>query len=573
MNKKILKKMFEFTKNKKETIKIGIMISLTMLVYGIFYPFIMQVIVDYAIPKENIVLVLILSAILILVVAFRFLKDRYIEIRRKYCIYNNNAQIKNELFENIQNSSTSELDKIQAGNLFQIVGPQSFEASQLFVWNFVGIFCVRLMSILIIALVLLILDLKLGAIIITIFAISYMFLIPMYKKNMKVYRKLQKIIIDLQGEMNEYIEAYSTTKTLRLEETNLSKIDEILKNCKTEIIKSNKINSIHNALFSLLTFASVIVVLIVGGNKMSLGIMTSSVIMLMVDYIDDINRHMKSLLDHVHGLLNRYNCFLNVLNITKLKKEVDTGTKKLDSIESIEFKNVVLSYDGINTVLDNINFKVDKPIQIAIVGKSGVGKTSLVNLLPRLYDISSGSILINGIDYMEYKLEELRKNIAYVFQEPVIFEKSILENIRMGCSDKVKLNHIKKICREIGLASKIESLQFDYDTIISSKTDILSYGEKQLLCFARAILKDTDVVILDEVTSNLDLRFEEQVMKATDKMLKGKICFVIAHRLNTIKNSDIIMFIDDKKIVEMGTHDELIKKHGYYYNLYMSKSK
>lgn len=573
MNKKILKEMFEFTKNQKETIRVAISICLITLVYGISYPFIMQAVVDRAIPKENLVLVIILSVLLIIIVIFRFLIDKNIEIKRKNCIYDNNVEIKNKVFESIQYSSISELENIKSGNLFQIVGPQIFEASHLFIWNFVGIFCVRLIHILIISAILLILNLKLGIIVISIFVMSYAFLIPMYRKNMKVYKSLQKIIINLQENMNEYIESYSTTKTLRLEEKNILKIDEILDNIKSEMVKSNKIISLHNALFSLLTFSAVIAVLIVGGNELSIGAIMSSTIMLIVDYIDDINRHMKSLLEHVHGLINRYNYFLNALKTTKLNKEKDNGTKKLDKIESIEFKNVVLSYDGKNTILNDINFKVDKPIQIAIVGKSGVGKTSLVSLIPRLYEISSGSILINGANYMEYSLEELRKNIAYVFQEPVIFEKSILDNIRMGCSNRVKLNQIKQICNDIGLASKIESLPLDYDTIISSNTDILSYGEKQLLCFARAILKDTDIVILDEVTSNLDLKFEEQVMIATEKMLNGKICFVIAHRLNTIKNSDIIIFIDNKKIVEMGTHDELIKKHGHYYNLYMSKSK
>lgn len=571
MNKKILKEMFEFTKNQKETIRIGISICLITLVYGISYPFIMQAVVDRAIPKENLALVIILSVLLIIIVAFRFLMDKNIEIKRKSCIYDNNVEIKNKVFESIQYSSVSQLENIQTGNLFQIVGPQSFEASHIFVWNFVGIFCVRLVHILIISAILLILNLKLGIIVISIFIMSYAFLIPMYRKNMKVYKSLQKIIINLQENMNEYIESYSTTKTLRLEEKNIVKIDEILDNIKSEMVKSNKIISLHNALFSLLTFSAVIAVLIVGGNELSVGTIMSSTIMLIVDYIDDINRHMKSLLEHVHGLINRYNYFLNALKTTKLKKEEDNGTKELDKIESIEFRDVVLSYDSKNIILDKINFKVDKPMQIAIVGKSGAGKTSLVNLLPRLYDISSGSIIINGIDYREYKLKELRKNIAYVFQEPVIFEKSILENIRMGNENNVKLNQIREVCKDIGLDEKIESLQYEYDTVISANTDLLSYGEKQLISFARAILKNTDVVILDEVTSNLDLKFEEQVINATEKMLKGKICFVIAHRLNTIKNSDLIMFIDDKKIVEMGTHDELIKKHGHYYSLYMSK--
>ncbi len=571
MNKETLKEMFNFTKNKKETIKIGVILLIQLLLYTFSYPFIMQKVVDKAIPEENIKLVIFLSIVLIVIVIIRFITDRYSEIRRKNCYYDNNAEIKNKIFNSIQGARISELDKIQAGNLFEIVGSQAWEASHLFVWNFVGIICVRLALTIAISIILLILNFKLGLIIIGIFIISYLILIPFYVKTMKVYRNLQKIVIDLQGNINEYIEAYSTTKTLKLEEVNLSQIGKMLNECKKEMVKSSRIIAIHNGLFSLLTFSAVISILVVGGNELSLGIGLASTIMLMVDYVDDINRHMKSLLEHAHNLNNRYNCFLNVLKISKITKEENNGVKELNHIETIEFKNVSLNYDGINTILDKISFKVNKPMQIAVVGKSGAGKTSLVNLLPRFYDICNGNILINETDYREYKLEELRNNIAYVFQEPVIFNKTILENIQFGNKENITAKEVEKVCKKIGLDSKIRQLPNGYDTVIDAKSDLLSYGEKQLLSFARAILKNADLIILDEVTSNLDLEFEESIMKATKEMLNNKISFVIAHRLNTIKNADLILFIEDKKIVEMGSHEELIGKRGYYYDLYNSK--
>lgn len=571
MNKQTLKEMFNFTKNKKETIIIGIILVLQLLIYTLSYPFIMQEIVDKAIPEGNMKLVMTLSIILIIIVIVRFFTDRNSEIRRKNCYYDNNEEIKNKIFKSIQEARISELDKVQAGNLFEIVGPQAWEAAHLFVWNFVGIISVRLALTLTISIILLILNLKLGIIILSIFALSYIILTPFYFKTTKIYRNLQKIIIDLQGDINEYIESYGTTKTLKLEEINLEQINVTLNKCKKEIIKSNKIIAMHNELFSLLTFGSIIAILIVGGNELSLGIGMASTIMLMVDYADDINRHMKSLLDHVHNLNNRYNSFLNVLKISKIKKEENKGTRNLENIEKIEFKDVSLSYDGVNTILDKINFTVEKPMQIAIVGKSGTGKTSLVNLLPRFYEICNGSILINDIDYREYKLEELRDNIAYVFQEPVIFEKTILENIKFGNKANISEKKIKQVCKRIGLDAKITKLPNGYNTVINSKTDLLSYGEKQLLSFARAILKNADLIILDEVTSNLDLEFEEYIMNATKEILGGKISFVIAHRLNTIKNSDLILFLEDKQIAEAGTHEELMERKGKYYQLYSSK--
>lgn len=571
MNKETLKEMFYFANNRKETIVLGIVIIIELLIYTFSYPFIMQKVIDEAIPQENINLVILLSIILIAIVIIRFITDRKCCILRKNYCYENNSEIKNKVFKSIQDAKISKLDKIQAGNLFEIVGPQSWEAGHLFIWNFVGIISVRLALTIAISIILLILNFKLGLIILGIFAISYIILTPFYFKTLKVYKKLQNIVIELQGKINEYIEAYSTTKTLKLEDINLSQISTLLDKSKSEMIKSSKIISFHNGLFSLLTFGAVISILVIGGNELSMGIGLASTIMLMIDYVDDINRHMKSLLEHVHGLNNRYNCFLNVLKVSKIDKELDNGTLELKNVNSVEFKDVSLSYDGINTILDKISFKVDKPMQIAIVGKSGAGKTSLVNLLPRFYEINNGSILINGEDYRNYKLDELRNNIAYVFQEPVIFNKTIMDNIKFGNNENISEEEIIKVCRQIGLDKKIMQLPNGYDTVIDAKSDLLSYGEKQLLSFARAILKNADVIILDEVTSNLDLEFEESIMKATKEMLKNKLSFVIAHRLNTIKNSDLILFIEDKKIVEAGTHDGLINQHGYYYNLYASK--
>lgn len=571
MNKETLKEMFNFTSKKKETIIMGVLIIIQLLIYTFSYPFIMQKVVDEAIPQENINLVILLSIILIAIVIIRFITDRKCNILRKNYCYDNNTEIKNKVFKSIQDAKISELDKIQAGNLFEIVGPQSWEAGHLFIWNFVGIISVRLALTIAISIILLILNFKLGLTILGIFAISYIILTPFYFKTLKVYKRLQNIVIELQGKINEYIEAYSTTKTLKLEDINLSQISELLDKSKSEMIKSSKIISFHNGLFSLLTFGAVISILVIGGNELSMGIGLASTIMLMIDYVDDINRHMKSLLEHVHGLNNRYNCFLNVLKVSKIDKETDNGTLELNNVNSIEFKDVSLSYDGINTILDKIRFKVNKPMQVAIVGKSGAGKTSLVNLLPRFYEINNGSILINGEDYRNYKLDELRNNIAYVFQEPVIFNKTIMDNIKFGNNENISEEEIIKVCRQIGLDKKIMQLPNGYDTVIDAKSDLLSYGEKQLLSFARAILKNADVIILDEVTSNLDLEFEESIMKATKEMLDNKLSFVIAHRLNTIKNSDLILFIENRKIVEMGTHDELINKHGYYYNLYASK--
>ena len=566
-DKKLLTQMFRFTTNKKKTIKIGIIIALCAIPYLVFYQYLVSNVIDKYIPEKNIKNVLILSSILIIIIFVRFWTDKYGDVGRKLCYYDNDKQIKNKIFNSIQDANISQIEKIQVGKLFNITTTQSFEAAQLFVWNMVGIFSVRIRSILITSVIMLFINWKIALVVIGIFILSYIILIPFYNKNMKNYKKMQQSIIDLQGKINEYIDSFSTTKTLRLEEININDIEKMLEKTKEELIKSSKILGLHTAIFSLLAFFATIATLIIGGNQIIIGVGVGSTIILIIDYISDISNHMNSLLEHVHGVINKYNCFINVLKIVNTNREIDEGNLELENIKSIEFKDVKLSYDGVNTILENINLKINKPMTIAIVGRSGAGKTSLVNLIPRFYNLTEGQILINGIDYTKYKLSELRKNISYVFQEPVILDMSIKDNLMYG-NENVTFDDVKEICKKIGLNKKIESFDNGYDTIIDAKTDILSFGEKQLLSFARAILKNGSIVILDEVTSNLDLEFERNVMEANKIILANKISFVIAHRINTIKDADLIIYIDDKHIAEMGTHEELMEKQGYYYNLY-----
>lgn len=569
-NKKSLKEMFNFTTNKNKTIKISSILFFQSLPYLLFYQGILSLVVDKHMPNQNLKMVCILSGVLLVIIAIRFAFDYYSETRRKNCYYDNDRQIKNKIFSAIQYANISELDKTQTGNLFELTTNQSFNASQLFVWDFTGIFSVRFRSILMISIIMLFINYKISLIIIGIFILSYIILLPFYNTNMKNYQMTLKSILNLQGKINEYIESYSTTKTLRLEEINMDEINSILEKSKEKYLKTNKILALHTSLFALITFSAVIITLTIGGNEIIMGIGVASTVMLLVDYISDINDHMQSLLNHAHGILSKYNAFLRILKISSIVKEEDNGIKNIDEIKNIEFKNVKMSYDNENIILEDINLKIDKPMTIAIVGKSGSGKTTFVNLIPRFYELMDGKILINDVDYKEYKLSELRKNISYVFQEPIILNMSVKDNLIYGL-ENIEFEEVKNICIKLGLDEKIMSLPNSYDEIINAKTDLLSFGEKQLLSYARAILKSGDIVILDEVTSNLDLEFEQNIINANKTLLKGKIAFIIAHRLNTIKEADLIIYIEDKHIEEMGTHEELLKLNGKYSKLFMSK--
>lgn len=238
----------------------------------------------------------------------------------------------------------------------------------------------------------------------------------------------------------------------------------------------------------------------------------------------------------------------------------------------IEYKNITFGYEpGVN-ILENVSFKVFPGETIAFVGPTGAGKTTAVNLLSRFYDLSDGQIFIDGTDIHSVKIKSLRSQMGIMMQDSFIFEGSVLENIRYGRLDATDEECIEA-AKAIYADDFISRLPYGYHTIISERGSELSSGERQLLSFARVVVSDPKILILDEATSSIDTKTESLIQKALDKLLSGRTSFVIAHRLSTIKKADKIMCIANKGIEESGTHEELMKKQGMYYNLVMAQKK
>ena len=236
----------------------------------------------------------------------------------------------------------------------------------------------------------------------------------------------------------------------------------------------------------------------------------------------------------------------------------------------VEFKNVGFSYiEGI-PVLENLNFKIEKNQTVAIVGETGSGKSTIINLLARYYDIDNGSILIDDIPLHELELGSLRSQINVMLQDNYLFSKSIFENITYGKRD-TKLEEVINVCKEIQIHDWIMSLKDGYNTVLHNNGKEISTGQKQLICFARTIIANPKILILDEATSNVDLKTEKLVQNGLHKLLKNRTSIIIAHRLSTITDCDKIMVLKNKTIYESGTHQELMNKKGEYYKLYTSQ--
>lgn len=247
------------------------------------------------------------------------------------------------------------------------------------------------------------------------------------------------------------------------------------------------------------------------------------------------------------------------------------GAQDMPDIKGdVEFDNVTFSYEDGNVILDNVSYKVNRGSSIALVGPTGAGKTTIINLLSRFYDVQSGKVLIDGIDIKTVTLKSLRKQMGVMLQDTFLFSGTIMDNIKYArpeATDEEAIEAAKTVCAH----DFIIKLDKGYDTEINERGTRLSNGQRQLISFARALLANPKILILDEATSSIDTETERLLQKGLLQLLKGRTSFIIAHRLSTIMNSDCIMYIDKGQIAESGTHKELIVKRGAYYELFMSQ--
>jgi len=249
----------------------------------------------------------------------------------------------------------------------------------------------------------------------------------------------------------------------------------------------------------------------------------------------------------------------------------DEGTLNAEKVKgNVEFKNVKFGYNKDKIIIKNFNAKIKQGEKIAIVVPTGAGKTTIVKLLMRFYELNDGEILLDGINITEYKREELESVFAMVLQDTWLFNGTILDNLRYGnlnASDAEVIDAAKTASADFF----IRTLSDGYNMVIDEESNNISGGQKQLLTIARAILANPKVLILDEATSNVDTRTEELIQKAMDKVMEGRTSFIIAHRLSTIKNADLILVMNEGDIVEVGRHEELLKKKGFYAKIYNSQ--
>ncbi len=560
------KEMFKYGNFRKRIVITFIEYMITSIIWIIIDQYMTYSLFDDAIAKENIKLVIFLSILMIVKIITNIAEGILNCILRHHLQRDFSHYARNDIYKKIINSKVEFFDKSNTGELFELLMNDSGNFSTFFTQYGLqtSSYLVKTITYLII---LLFVDLKLTAILAISYVIANGALIASNKKTFSIINEIRKLNISITKWITEQVNGYEIIKSMQFEEKRLDKMKELIDTYNNESNKLDKIVRKYIFIYDFFSLLTTLFVVCIGGLDILSGVITYGALMIFVNGTSTIKHFLDVFIRSVNSLNSSYMSFIKILKFNNdFLPENDCGKLSLQKIDNIQIENLNFSYNENKQILNNINIKVDSNDKIAIIGKTGSGKTTLVNLLCRFYELKDGTIKINGKDYKKYELSDLREQIGYVMQDVVIFEGNVFENINYA-NKKVSEEEIINICKKLNLHNKIISLEKGYKTNLNKNKDLLSQGEKQMINFARILVENPSMIILDEVTSSLSYENEELIKNAINEIIKGRICIIIAHRLSTIKSCDKILLMKNGKIIEEGNHTELIERKGEYYEL------
>ena len=403
--------------------------------------------------------------------------------------------------------------------------------------------------------------------------LGFAFMGIILSKSQKYFVERQERLGSLNGYIEEIYSGHNVVYTYNGEKETNKKFDRLNHNLFKCSRMSQFLSGIMPPFMGFVGNLGYVAVCVVGALLTMKGIISFGVIVAFMVYVRLFTNPLNQIAQAATSMQSVAAAAERVFSFTDEKEEPDESNLKekldINNIKgNIEFHNVKFSYDKEKPVIKNFSANIEAGQKVAIVGPTGAGKTTMVNLLMKFYDIDEGEILIDGVSTKDLTRENIHDLFIMVLQDTWLFDGTIEENIKYN--NHASEEEIWSACKTVGIDHFIKTLPGGLKSKVSDQENISS-GEKQLLTIARGMIKDSPFLILDEATSNVDTRTEELVQKAMDKLIKGKTSFIIAHRLSTIKNADLILVMNEGNIIEQGTHDELMKKEGFYYNLYNSQ--
>lgn len=496
------------------------------------------------------------------------------------------ADVREAAFHHLQTLSFSYFDNTPTGWIMARLTSDVSSIGRIVSWGAIdivnGVFMVLFFVV-----AMFIVDVRLALITITIFpvlfAISYYF----QKRILKAHRESRKINSKITGAYNEGITGAKTTKTLMRETRNFDEFESLSGGMRRASIRAQTLTGIYFPLIVLIGGVGIALVLGAGGTTVLAGGLSLGVLFIFITYANQMSEPISmvaSVLSEMQSAQASAERTMSLLESTPdivdrpdvIEKYGDFENPKRDTWDKITggitFKDVSFNYKDAETVLENFNLEVSAGEKIALVGETGSGKSTIINLLCRFYEPCSGQILIDGMDYRERPQIWLQSSLGYVLQSPHLFSGTIRDNIRYGKLDATD-QQIEEAAKTVDAYNFIMATEKGFDTDVGEGGSRLSTGEKQLISFARAIINDPAIFVLDEATSSIDTETERKIQKAILKTLEGRTSFIVAHRLSTIRHCHRILVIDNGKILEMGSHKELLAQKGHYHALYTNQFK
>ncbi|WP_207723550.1 ABC transporter ATP-binding protein [Paeniclostridium hominis] len=581
----IWKKLNPFLKQYKLHFICAILANLFVAFVDVMFPIFQKYAIDNFITPmstkgiNNFVIVYILAIVLQVIFVIIFTRlSMYLEM-------NIGKDLKRATFMHLQKLSFSYYNTTPVGYIIARVMSDTNKIGSMVAWGLVDLFW-SITYVLGVFIAMFMLNAKLAMYVIAIVPFIAILTVYFQNKILNVNRDVRKINSKITGAFNEGITGSITSKTLVIEDKNLEDFSKITDKMYKTSIRATKLNAIYMPIILFFSSLAVAFVLDRGGNLVINDLMEIGTLSAFISYAISIFEPIQQLaknisefiatqanIERVFGLLEKTPDIVDSEEV--IKKYGDSFNPKKENWEEIkgdiEFKDVYFKYpDGDEYIYENFNLKIPAGTTLALVGETGSGKSTLVNLACRFFEPTKGKVLIDGKDYRERSQLWLHNNIGYVLQNPHLFSGTIKENIRYGKLDATD-EEVENAAKIVSAHKIIMNMEKGYDSQVGEGGSNLSTGEKQLISFARAVLANPRIFVLDEATSSIDTETEQIIQNAISHLLKDRTSFLVAHRLSTIRKADIILVVRDGKIVEKGSHKELLKQKKYYYSLYVKQ--
>jgi len=571
---KLMKRLLSYVKPYKKYVVLAILLNIVVAALGPVRPYLTKVAIDDSIANNDfnglIIISLLLLGSLILQSLIQYFITYYTQLMGQNIIFD----LRKKIFSHVQKLSLKYFDKTPIGRIVTRVTNDVESLNDLFSSGIVMVFSdVFIILWIFIFMFLMAWDLSLVTLSVLPVLIYATFLFR--KKVREAYRNVRFHLARLNSYMQEHITGINVIQVFTKETKELENFSVINRDHKKANIDSIFYYAVFYPAVEILSSFAVALIIWYGGGSVIQGTMTIGILFAFIQYTEMFFRP-------IRDLSEKYNIMQTAMaSSERIFKLLDNDTMvynpedplSLEKVNgSIEFKNVWFAYNADEYVLRNISFKVNPGETVAIVGATGAGKTSIINLFTRFYDIKEGSICIDGTDIRKLDKRDLRKYISIVLQDVFLFSGTIKSNINLD-NPAITDEQVISAAKTVGAHKFIKNLPNKYDEEVKEKGATLSVGQKQLISFARALAYNPQILILDEATSSVDTETEELIQRAIEKLLVGRTSIVIAHRLSTIQNADKIIVMHKGEVREIGTHHELLSNRGIYYRLYQLQYK